>query len=409
MIDHDDLSPDQRAAYDAIAAWFNLGKMAPGQSDRMCLTLGGYAGCGKTTLVALLARELGDGATFAAYTGKATSVLRKKFAALGLSPEVSTLHSLLYKPVELPSGRVHFEPKGALRRRGGGEYKLIVVDEASMVPREMHEMLVAHGVPVLAVGDHGQLPPVFGTFNLMERPVIRLEKIHRQAEGNPILRVAHAVRGQGDVSERWADGERVVFVKDDAGMDRMLERFYGGSPDPGAIAERSLICYTNRVRSMLNAHARQMLHGQAPALVEDGERVVCLRNAWSDGVYNGLQGFMRRAVKMGSDRLRVEFLEEASRDVGPELIVSAHQFGQPKTFQEFEELKKHMGCVPGSWTDVGLLFDYGYALTAHKAQGDQWDEVAVVLPRGGMEHDVWKRWCYTSFSRAVERLWVVVA
>ena len=46
MIAHDDLSPDQRAAYDAILAWALEGRPAPGQTDPRLLTLGGFAGCG---------------------------------------------------------------------------------------------------------------------------------------------------------------------------------------------------------------------------------------------------------------------------------------------------------------------------------------------------------------------------
>ena len=59
------------------------------------------------------------------------------------------------------------------------EYDLIVVDEASMVTKDIWNDLLSYGVPVLAVGDHGQLP-IESSFNLMERPVLKLEEIFRQ-------------------------------------------------------------------------------------------------------------------------------------------------------------------------------------------------------------------------------------
>ena len=63
----------------------------------------------------------------------------------------------------------------------------------------MFEDLKSFGVPILAVGDHGQLPPVRGTFNLMEKPDIRLTKIHRQAENDPIVRLSILAREEGQI------------------------------------------------------------------------------------------------------------------------------------------------------------------------------------------------------------------
>ena len=59
---------------------------------------------------------------------------------------------------------------------------------------------IKFGVPIIVVGDHGQLPPVKGKFNLMENPIFKLEQIHRQAADNPIIKL----------SESWQVGYPVV-------------------------------------------------------------------------------------------------------------------------------------------------------------------------------------------------------
>ena len=66
-----------------------------------------------------------------------------------------------------------------------------------MISDNMFRTLQARGVPILAVGDHGQLPPVRDSGTLMKIPTLRPEQIHRQAEGSPIVALSRRVqRGQ---------------------------------------------------------------------------------------------------------------------------------------------------------------------------------------------------------------------
>ena len=64
--------------------------------------------------------------------------------------------------------------------------------------------LLSFGLPVLFVGDHGQLEPIGTSAGLMADPHVRLETIHRQARGNPILRLATALR-EGRPTPYWDD------------------------------------------------------------------------------------------------------------------------------------------------------------------------------------------------------------
>src|SRR6185369_4221558 len=120
------LSQDQAAALRQIGAWYRS-KASP------YLTLGGYAGTGKTTLIAYLRQALADfdgdsSVGFCAYTGKATRVLQEKLRehrAMRRGDSVSTIHSLIYTTEEGSGGVPKWIRKDTLER------SLIVVDEAS--------------------------------------------------------------------------------------------------------------------------------------------------------------------------------------------------------------------------------------------------------------------------------------
>lgn len=77
-------------------------------------------------------------------TGKAANVLKNKGC-----PNATTVHKLLYYANKNKEGEFVFKPKERL----DGNYKLIVVDEVSMLPEEMWYQLLSHGIHVLALGD----------------------------------------------------------------------------------------------------------------------------------------------------------------------------------------------------------------------------------------------------------------
>src|SRR5258707_103090 len=115
-------------------------------------TVGGFAGCGKTTLLPFLAKEL-PGFAVCALTGKAVNVLRGR----GVS-QAATIHSLIYLPIFAPTTNVCVgfrlrEPK-ELTAKG------FLVDEASMISKQLDLDLLSFQVPIIYIGDHGQLPPI---------------------------------------------------------------------------------------------------------------------------------------------------------------------------------------------------------------------------------------------------------
>ena len=111
--------------------------------------IAGYAGTGKSTLISFIISALGvDPALdvcYVAFTGKAATVLQSKGC-----PNATTAHKLLYQARPMPNGTYKFIPKTSL-----GDYKVVVVDEVSMLPLKMWELLLSHHVYVIAAGDPG--------------------------------------------------------------------------------------------------------------------------------------------------------------------------------------------------------------------------------------------------------------
>ena len=395
------LSDAQRDALDAIVKWHGDGGWPP-------LTLGGLAGTGKTTIVACLPEALpGQVIAYAAFTGKAVSVMASKLPAG--QDRVSTIHRLLYKPNAVAlcalSGQVL--PGRAQRCGAHGDQPdecpvtqqvsftpveeplagldLVVADEASMIPQQLWEDLTSHGVPVLAVGDHGQLPPVRSSFSLMASPDLRLEEIHRQAAGSPVLTVAQWAREQGYIPHGWYGPDVVKIRPPELGCT-------GLHPAEAGL----IICATNATRAWHNAAVRSW-HGRSGPPVP-GDVVICLKNNYDEGLFNGQRGViaetgapvMRGAVQACRMTITMEGL-----DAPWEGVVALAPFGQPP------------GAVAGIRDRNIALFDFGYALTAHRSQGSQADNVIVIeegWPDPGTE--MRRRWLYTAVTRSAKRLTV---
>src|SRR5688572_5564127 len=131
------------------------------------VTLGGYAGTGKTTLISLIRKELHTSnklikVGFASYTGKAARVLKTKLKeASSIYPQdsVGTIHSLIYSPITNDRQEIiGWQKKDEIDR------DLIIIDEASMVDELIWNHLISYKTPIIVVGDHGQLPPIAGNF-----------------------------------------------------------------------------------------------------------------------------------------------------------------------------------------------------------------------------------------------------
>ena len=471
----EDLSPDQRVVFDAIWEWFQ-GNPDVGRGDSKLLTCGGWAGTGKSSILGVLASRLaaeGYTVAYCAFTGRAASVLARKLRACGVEctsglrrkgdvdpdgpvgfydsslkksrggpPFCGTFHKLLYIPAIDPETH---ELKGwgkrsALDRR----YDLIVVDEASMVSADMLEDLRVHDVPILAVGDHGQLPPVMSSGSVVEKPDLLLEKIHRQALDNPIIKLARNVRrdprapgvggpGQsartdyGSLAARYEDGQRIIYG-DKADFKSIYHRArIEGAVRGGTALDVGVLCWMNKTRVKLNAECRAAEGYDGPP--KRGEPVICLKNMAL--VYNGMRGLVLEDAREREHPLgpaagvlegklhdpptppvkdwlvdaKIAFPEEGLPAAQYELC--GPQFFREKVFAEVEELRAE-GIDVYSMKMAGAFFDFGYALTCHKSQGSSFDHVIVYLDRPEKPHDPdWRRWIYTAITRSSWKLTVL--
>lgn len=369
-------------------------------------TLAGYGGTGKSMLLGVMAaifENMGLRVAYAAPTGKAAGVLRRSLGANGITPLFcGTCHRLIYKPTFDEVGNVTGYSKADRVL-----YDLIVVDEASMVNGAMAADLMSFKVPLLFVGDHGQLPPVGEEVGLMATPDFRLEEVRRQALQNPIIALSFLIRAGGD----WKKFVKLSETKsDDIGrieswsyMDYVLEKFDGFQHRPMA-EDPLLIARTNAQRTELNAAVRVGL-GSTETLVV-GERVIALKNAYLTGALlaNGFRGQVSQlnyARNVHQVSANITFADEGIALDGA--TMNRYQFGRPATFKDLAEIKGD----PQMWDQVGLLFDYGYALTCHKAQGSQAEHVIVKMDRGPMDDNEWKRWAYTAVTRAQKKLTLI--
>lgn len=393
-----ELSEDQDKVFDQILEW-NEDKKA-GQ----VLTLGGYAGTGKSTLISVFASLFEDKAfAYCALTGKASNVIQQKLNEADVHPSsshVGTIHSLLYTPIaNKATGAIIGWRKKKQEAGDSIPYELIVVDEASMVDERIFGDLYEWGVPILAVGDHGQLPPVFGDFNLMESPELRLEKIHRQAEGAPILALSEYIRESGAMPLEFPH-DSVRRLSQDR-LRQVISEVYGPTA-PLLYKDIAFLCYTNMRRRGLNALVREHLF-QGEKEPQVGDQLICLKNAGR--IFNGMRGELRRIKRQDKHwyDVTLAFPEDGFEWEG---LISAYQFGR-EVFKDFGDLA-HKHFFPRSWREVGLLFDFGYALTVHKAQGSGFKHVVLSYERPNqVDHDSFRRWLYTAATRSSDKLTIV--
>ncbi len=357
-------SPEQDDALVAVDRWRR-------DASAPVFRLFGYAGAGKTTLAKHFAENAGGEVAFAAFTGKAAHVMRQK-GCVG----ATTIHALIYRPSAADDDG---EPSFALRHDApASKADLIIIDECSMVDEDLGRDLLSFGKPVLVLGDPAQLPPVKGGGFFTEgEPDFMLTEIHRQAADNPIIRLSMAIREGGEFDEQ-SEACRVISREDISTADIM--------------AADQILVGSNKTRKRYNDRLRE-LHGFTGPTPEAGEKLVCLRNNKKKGLLNGSVWSVARQMSPRGARVRFA--------VTPEEGGKSQSVSVPRGF-----FLDGPESVPWTQRKSADEFDYGYALTVHKAQGSQWDDV-VLFDESYMFREHAARWLYTGVTRAAERLILV--
>lgn len=373
-----EFSPQQDEALKAVSRWLKDGRSP-------VFRLFGYAGTGKTTLARHFAENVDGEVLFAAFTGKAAQVLRTRGAK-----NARTIHSLIYRPrgeeevSDEETGKTTVSPMFSINRQSPlAQAALIVIDECSMVDEALGTDLMSFGTPILVLGDPGQLPPISGGgFFTEHEPDILLTEIHRQARDNPIIDLAMQVR-EGREIMHGDYGTAQVIGKSDVDRDTVLE------------ADQVLVG-TNRTRRRYNQRLRE-LKGFTKGFPQAGDKLVCLRNDPSKALLNGslwqVMTASRETVKPGINLMVRPEDDDMDRGAAKIKLLKS-QFEDPGLEVPWSTKKRYDD------------FDYGYALTVHKAQGSQWNSV-VLFDESFAFRDTRERWLYTAITRAAERLVIV--
>lgn len=368
-------SDQQSSAIRAVQAWIK------DPHGKQVFRLFGYAGTGKTTLAKELARTVRGTVLYATFTGKAALVLRNKGC-----DDASTIHALIYKPeVDEDTGHVTFTLNEESEL---ADAALLIVDEVSMVGEELAKDLLSFGVKVLVLGDPAQLPPVSGEgFFINSAPDVMLTEVLRQARENPIIHLSMLIR-EGHRLKRGEYGSSAVIKREDVGQERMQQLVLGAD---------QLLCGLNRTRVAFNRRIRK-LKGLAgypndwfPAR---GDRLICLKNNKEKHLFNGgLWEVDCVEDKFGRLDMQVKSLDE---DRNPVVI---------KVHEEFFNGTDHKL----DWREKrdSDQFTYGWAITCHKSQGSQWNNV-IVFDESGAFRDARSNWLYTAITRAADKVTVVV-
>jgi exodeoxyribonuclease V len=470
-------SDDQAEAYDRLAAAFVgagidmaegvLTPMAEGRTSVLAVV--GKAGSGKTMLLAELYRGLKaagvdvisgdyegrrrkDRRTLAilAPTNKAASVLRLR------GVPATTIHRILYTPVYDPEyekiaewlagtgtrptvegltdvalDRAHAfyqqvaSIPGALAAAGlkGSDFikgwkrreeplDVGFVDESSMLDERQFEDLREIFPTLVLFGDPAQLAPVGQSGEMVfdklsEGRKLILHRIHRQAEDNPILDLAHAL---GD--DRLGFEAFEALVQDKArGDDRVV---WAERVEAGLMARSPVLVWRNATRVRLIQAFRSAFGAPEDALLP-GEPLIC------DGIELPLKHRKKRIDLEARGLIKgaqVIYLGEGNREGFARLHVVGAEEPQVSAASiiKIEKPDEEEPFIPHA-ARMGAAFLHGAAVTIHKAQGSQWEEVQVFAPdlyaaaqSGRSEAGVplWKRLAYVAITRAQHRLhWVV--
>lgn len=371
--------------------------------------IAGYAGTGKSTLIKYLVEALLNEDSelnpaqivYSSFTGKACQVLIKKGHR-----NVITLHRLLYDSRPKIEGGFARFPRKELG------CKIVIVDEISMVPKELTDLLLKHPVHVIACGDPFQLPPVDekSDNHLLDRPHIFLDEVMRQAEESEIVRLSMKIRNKESFEQEFRKGSEVAIYEH---KELTL---------PMCLWADQVLAATNQTRRQLNKEIRAA-YGRS-GNPQNGDKIICNRNYWDElsdnhcPLVNGAIGY----IGNGSiTNINLPYWVKAENKNLPVLVMDFQtDYGDKFFYLKADAKKFETEENTLDWKTVYALnksvrtqhlvpfeFIYGYAITCHKAQGSEWDKVLVYEEGFPFDREEHARWLYTAVTRASEKLVLV--
>lgn len=347
------------------------------------LVVSGYAGTGKTCVLAHVADKLANKklrVLCTTFTGKASQRLKEVFGPKRhISIEVTNFHRVIYKTHVRSDGRVTFykDPNWS------NDFDVVLVDESSMIDNQTHRDILSGGIPVVFFGDPFQLPPVGSNDSISSKPDILLDEVFRQRGDSYILDIATDLR----------NGINRVHELPKAEFDEAISIVN----EPANVA----LFYTNKDRVQFNKLFRlEYDYGGSPLV--GLERCVGLQNNHAISLYNGSSVLVRDVqeyITCPKNNMEFAIVNAAWDDKEAQIAVPAAQLGNPQRI-----MTQDTHALP----PIAPL-DYAYALTAHKAQGSQYTQVVIKDPVWFAKKD-WHnycRWLYTAITRATDECYLL--
>jgi len=428
-----------------------------------CFVLRGYAGTGKTTLIAALVKvlpALKKRAVLLAPTGRAAKVMSYYSGRKAL-----TIHKKIYRKKSAVSFQMDFMLGENLH-----EDTLFIIDEASMISNEpanvfskslLHDLIryVQSGknCTLLFVGDTAQLPPVGlsdspalsasyleNEFQLCVYP-LELTTVVRQSKDSGILYNATKIREQitSSTQEQYEFPFPKFITKGFKDLYRMTgERLIEGinyAYDKYGIENTMIICRSNRSANLYNQNIRNRILFRDEELT-GGDYIMVVKNNYywlqennmGEGfIANGDMAKVRKVSNIHDQHgyrfadVTLEFidLDEIEPITCRVILDSLYADGPSLSYDDqknlYEEIALDYADIPDKKDRLeaikkdpyynALQIKFAFAVTCHKAQGGQWP--IVFVDQGYVNDEMldleFLRWLYTAVTRATQELFLV--
>ena len=288
------------------------------------------------------------------------------------------------------------------------------IDESSMLDERQFDDLREIFPTLVLFGDPAQLAPVGQSGSMVFDRIggskkLMLSRIHRQAQDNPILDLAHAL---ADPEIGFDQFERMV--EDAARRDERV--VWAERVDADMMARSPALVWRNATRIRLIT-AFRAAHGAPDDALLPGEPLIC------DGIELPLKHRKKRIDLEARGLIKgaqVIYLGPGNRPGFAKIHVVGAEDPQVSAASiiKIERPDEDEPFIASAAT-MGAAFLHGAAVTIHKAQGSQWENVQVFAPdlfaaaqagRSEAGLPLWKRLAYVAITRAEKRLfWVVRA
>jgi len=419
--------------------------------------LTGYAGTGKTSVIASLVNTLTtlrQKSVLLAPTGRAAKVLRSYSGK-----EAYTIHRKIYRQKSATDGVGKFVLDKNLHKE-----TYFIVDESSMIPEDSSEgsifgsgrlledlleyVYTGTGCKLILVGDVAQLPPVGSIVSpALDVDVLRstgfaietfeLHQVIRQSEGSGILMNATAVRQQvsdGDLSfpELMLSGYSDIERLSGNDLIECLSESYDRCGTDGAI----VVVNSNNLANKYNQGIRNRVFFREEE-ISAGDIIMVVKNNYywlkddenTSFIANGDIAEVRR-IRKYEEMYGMRFAEmtlwfrDTELEIDAKVMLDTLMMGTPSLSSEksrelyFAVLADHPGirskrkqfeAVKADPYYNALQIKFAYAVTCHKSQGGQWERVFIDQGMFNRQEPTidYLRWFYTALTRATDKVYLV--